>query len=79
MGTNVCMASTKMSQETLQSGLVIEDTYCIVRRIGVGGMGEVYEATHARLAGRHAIKLPLREIASAPVLIDAVKHVWLGN
>ncbi len=58
-----------MSQETLQPGLVIEDTYRIVRRIGVGGMGEVYEATHARLAGRYAIKLLLREIASDPVLM----------
>jgi serine/threonine-protein kinase len=58
-----------MSQEILQPGLVIEDTYRIVRRIGVGGMGEVYEATHARLAGRYAIKLLLREIASDPVLM----------
>ena len=31
-------------------------TYRIVRRIGSGGMGEVYEATHARLAHRYAVK-----------------------
>ena len=31
-------------------------TYQIVRRIGSGGMGEVYEATHARLAHRYAVK-----------------------
>jgi serine/threonine-protein kinase len=63
------MVSTKMSEESLQPGVVIEDTYRIVRRIGEGGMGEVYEATHARLAGRYAIKLLLREIASDPVLM----------
>jgi len=31
-------------------------TYRIVRRIGSGGMGEVFEATHARLAHRYAVK-----------------------
>jgi eukaryotic-like serine/threonine-protein kinase len=31
-------------------------TYRIVRRIGSGGMGEVYEAAHARLAHRYAVK-----------------------
>jgi serine/threonine-protein kinase len=31
-------------------------TYRLVRHIGSGGMGEVYEATHARLAHRYAVK-----------------------
>jgi serine/threonine-protein kinase len=31
-------------------------TYRILRRIGSGGMGEVYEATHERLAHRYAVK-----------------------
>jgi hypothetical protein len=31
--------------------------YEIVRRIGAGGMGVVYEATHTRLGGRAALKL----------------------
>ena len=31
-------------------------TYRIVRRIGSGGMGEVYEAAHERLAHRYAVK-----------------------
>ena len=29
-------------------------------------MGEVYEATHSRLAGRYAIKVLLREVAERP-------------
>lgn len=37
-------------------GTVLQGKYEIVRRIGGGGMGEVYEARHARLAGRYAIK-----------------------
>src|SRR5262249_3078131 len=52
----------------LQAGQLLEETYRIVRRIGEGAMGEVYEATHARLAGRYAIKLLLRDIASDPGL-----------
>jgi serine/threonine protein kinase len=37
-------------------GVLLGGTYRIVRRIGSGGMGEVYEATHERLAHRYAVK-----------------------
>jgi len=37
--------------------VVLDGTYKILRRIGDGGMGEVYEARHARLAGRYAVKV----------------------
>src|SRR4051812_13579937 len=46
-----------MSGGGLAPGTVLDGTYCIVRRVGQGGMGEVYEATHARLAGRYAVKV----------------------
>jgi serine/threonine protein kinase len=58
-----------MQNGGLKPGDLIEETYRIIRRIGEGGMGEVYEATHARLAGRYAIKILLREIASDPNLL----------
>jgi eukaryotic-like serine/threonine-protein kinase len=45
----------------LSSGAVLKDTYTVVRLIGRGGMGEVYEVRHVRLAGRYAVKvLPTR-------------------
>jgi len=40
----------------VEPGTLLGGTYQIVRRIGSGGMGEVYEATHARLAHRYAVK-----------------------
>ena len=55
-----------MAPEVLTPGAILQDTYRIVRRIGRGGMGEVYEATHARLAGRYAVKLLLGEISAQP-------------
>jgi eukaryotic-like serine/threonine-protein kinase len=58
-----------MTKEALETGQWIEDTYRIVRRIGEGGMGEVYEAAHARLSGRYAIKLLQREVASDPMFM----------
>jgi serine/threonine protein kinase len=42
---------------TLAPGTVLEDTYTVLSLIGRGGMGEVYEVAHARLAGRYALKL----------------------
>ena len=45
----------------LAPGTVLKDTYSVVRLIGRGGMGEVYEVKHIRLAGRYAVKvLPSR-------------------
>ncbi len=41
----------------LDAGTVLHGTYEIVRPIGKGGMGDVYEARHTRLPGRFAIKV----------------------
>src|SRR6187401_759839 len=45
-----------MAGAGVEPGTLLGDTYRIVRRIGSGGMGEVYEATHERLAHRYAVK-----------------------
>jgi eukaryotic-like serine/threonine-protein kinase len=43
-------------------------SYRLVRFIGAGGMGEVYEARHSILGTRQAIKFLRRELASRPDL-----------
>jgi tRNA A-37 threonylcarbamoyl transferase component Bud32 len=55
----------------LAPGATIDGTYQVVRLVGAGGMGEVYEATHSRLSGRYAIKVLTTSLASHP---DAVER-----
>ena len=50
----------------LREGQILNDTYRLVQLVGEGGMGVVYEATHARLAGRYAIKVLTRRLAECP-------------
>jgi serine/threonine-protein kinase len=47
-------------------GVILQETYRLVRQIGFGGMGVVYEATHTRLPGRFAVKVLLRSLTSNP-------------
>ena len=48
------------------AGQTLDGTYQLGQPIGEGGMGVVYEATHARLAGRYAIKVLLRSLVDSP-------------
>jgi tRNA A-37 threonylcarbamoyl transferase component Bud32 len=48
----------------LKIGTDVRGTYRVVRLIGRGGMGVVYEVSHARLHGRYALKLINPEFAA---------------
>ena len=50
----------------LSDGQILDDTYRLLRVVAQGGMGVVYEATHARLAGRYAIKVLTPQLAESP-------------
>jgi serine/threonine protein kinase len=47
----------------VSEGQILDGTYQLNRLVGEGGMGAVYEATHARLAGRYAIKVLLGDVS----------------
>jgi serine/threonine protein kinase len=52
----------------LRAGVVLEGKYEIVRPLGTGGMGQLYEARHRLIGRRAAIKLLRTEHAGSPEL-----------
>jgi serine/threonine-protein kinase len=60
-----------MRKAMLGVGEEVSGTYRVVRRVGEGGMGEVYEVRHLRLAGRYALKVLRSEAANEP---DALRR-----
>ncbi len=55
-------------------GTTLAGKYRLTRKLGQGGMGAVYEATHLRLGQRVAIKLVLPEVAARPELAYRFEH-----
>jgi eukaryotic-like serine/threonine-protein kinase len=53
-----------------RAGDVIAAKYAIVRVLGEGGMGVVYEASHVRLRQPVAIKMLLPEMLAHPILVE---------
>ncbi len=58
----------------LDTGQVLEDKYRIVRLIGQGGMGAVYEGENTRIRRRVAIKILHAIAAENPELIARFEH-----
>src|SRR5262245_5530108 len=58
----------------MAEGTVLGGSYRIVRRLGAGGMSEVYEAEHLRLSGRYAVKVVQRDLISYPGALDRFKR-----
>jgi serine/threonine protein kinase len=56
------VAGVSSESGSWSGGTLLADTYLLGRTISRGGMGEVYEATHARLPGRYAVKVLLPEL-----------------
>jgi serine/threonine-protein kinase len=57
-----------------EDGQLLGGKYRIVRRIGVGGMGAVYEAQHAGLGTPVAIKVLLAQLAKVPTVADRFRR-----
>ncbi len=63
----------------LKPGSVIAETYVITRQIGAGGMGEVYEARHAVLPRRFAVKVMRMGSGAARFLQEAMVTTRLAH
>jgi eukaryotic-like serine/threonine-protein kinase len=60
-----------------QDGEVIAGTrYRVIRLIGVGGMGSVYEVEHVELGKRFVLKSLLRELARREDLAQRLRNEW---
>ena len=60
-----------------QDGEVIAGTrYRVLRLIGVGGMGSVYEVEHMELGKRFVLKALLRELARREDLVQRLRNEW---
>jgi serine/threonine-protein kinase len=60
-----------------QDGEVIAGTrYRVIRLIGVGGMGSVYEVDHIELGKRFVLKSLLRELARREDLAQRLRNEW---
>src|SRR4051812_45294707 len=60
-----------------QDGEVIAGTrYRVLRLIGVGGMGSVYEVEHVELGKRFVLKSLLRELARREDLAQRLRNEW---
>ena len=58
----------------LAPGTVLHDTYRILRRVAEGGAGAIYAATHARLAGRYAVKVLHAEAAALEKMMERFRR-----
>jgi serine/threonine protein kinase len=60
-----------------QDGQTVPGTpYCVVRLIGAGGMGSVYEVEHIELGRRYVLKSLLRSLATREDLIARMRNEW---
>ena len=58
-----------------RTGELIADRYRLVRLLGQGGMGQVYEAAHVHIDKRVALKLLRRDVVAAnPEIIDRFRQ-----
>ncbi|MEO6327038.1 MAG: protein kinase [Thermoanaerobaculia bacterium] len=66
--------SPEETREDPRIGRLLDGRYRLVRRIGVGGKGIVYEARHEEMGRSVAIKVLSQGIASDPVTLDRFRR-----
>jgi class 3 adenylate cyclase/tetratricopeptide (TPR) repeat protein len=64
------MSVVAKTADLVRPGTILGDTYKIVRLIGTGGMGVVYEARHVRTEGKLAVKVLRPALALEAAVIE---------
>ncbi len=64
------------SREFQDGELIVGTRYRVIRLIGVGGMGSVYEVEHVELGKRFVLKSLLRELARREDLAQRLRNEW---
>src|SRR3954447_10669466 len=70
------MADSNWVREYRDDEIVEGTPYRIVRLLGTGGMGSVYEVEHVELGRRYVLKPLLRTLASRQDLIIRMRNEW---
>jgi serine/threonine protein kinase/Flp pilus assembly protein TadD len=71
---NVLPLDNSSQPPTIQPGSVLDSRFRIIRLIGKGGMGEVYEADDLELTGRVALKTLRPELSHDPQFLQRFKR-----
>lgn len=58
-----------MAEQAIEVGSILSEKFRVVRQIGTGGMGSVYEVEHTITRHRRALKLLHREMAELPEIV----------
>ena len=56
------------------TGATLSGRYLVTRKVGQGGMGAVYEATHTLIGKRVAVKVLLEKYAHREAIVTRLKH-----
>ena len=69
-------ANTSLSGKTTVEivGTTLADRYLVTKKIGQGGMGAVYEATHTLIGKRVAVKVLLEKYAQREAIVKRLKQ-----
>ena len=67
-------ASTSGPITTEIVGTTLADRYLVTRKVGQGGMGAVYEATHTLIGKRVAVKVLLEKYAQREAIVKRLKQ-----
>ena len=78
-GATVCSSCGESIGPDPLLGKIVDERYQVVRRLGAGAMGAVYEVRHLRLGKRFAMKVIHRELSQVPEFVARFEREALST